>query len=242
MQIHQSETAAPRCALATLETNILRWKWHCAALRFVVALRRHDRALKYGFNPDQPRIPSGNPGGGQWTGGGAPSQTIRLAGEVPTGDSPEFPKERPPTSSLRSAALKVAARLLARFGGPIGTVIEAGSWAYRYSPFVQSYNDPPKTLEELQRSVSQPELGYDIHHVVERTQAGREGFTQEQIDNPNNLVRIPTMKHWEINAWYQTANPDFEGMTPREYLSGRSWSVRRAVGIDALKIHGVLKP
>jgi len=49
------------------------------------------------------------------------------------------------------------------------------------------------------------------------------------------------MKHWEINAWYQADNPDFGGLTPREYLSGRSWDVRREVGLEALRIHGVLK-
>lgn len=38
-------------------------------------LARHQEACrKAGFNPDQPRVPAGNPDGGQWTdsGGGAP--------------------------------------------------------------------------------------------------------------------------------------------------------------------------
>jgi hypothetical protein len=117
-----------------------------------------------------------------------------------------------------------------------------GSWAYKYSPLVQAYNDAPKSLKELQDAVSTPTLGYDIHHVVEQTQAERGGFTREQIDSSENLVRIPTMKHWEINAWYQTENQDFGRLTPREYLSGRSWDVRRAVGLEALRIHEVLSP
>jgi hypothetical protein len=49
------------------------------------------------------------------------------------------------------------------------------------------------------------------------------------------------MKHWEINAWYQKPNPGFGGMTPREYLSGRNWEVRRSVGLEALVNAGVLK-
>ena len=28
--------------------------------------------LKAGFNPDEPRVPAGNPDGGQWTGEGEP--------------------------------------------------------------------------------------------------------------------------------------------------------------------------
>lgn len=58
---------ARRHTAARTELGILRLKWLAAATRFKLALRRHDRALKYGFNPDQPRVPRGNPNGGQWT-------------------------------------------------------------------------------------------------------------------------------------------------------------------------------
>ena len=51
---------------AGAEGGILRLRWLAAATRFKLALRRHDRALKHGFNPDQPRVPRGNPDGGQW--------------------------------------------------------------------------------------------------------------------------------------------------------------------------------
>lgn len=82
------------------------------------------------YSPDQPRVPAGNPDGGQWTDGsnaivlpeivvtagdgadgigdgadGSTSDLVQLAGDIPTGDSPEIPKERPRTSSERSAAL-----------------------------------------------------------------------------------------------------------------------------------------
>jgi hypothetical protein len=54
-------------AVAGAEADILRLKWLAAAARFKLALRRHNCALKYGFNPEQPRVPRGNPDGGQWT-------------------------------------------------------------------------------------------------------------------------------------------------------------------------------
>jgi len=228
-------------AVAGIESGVLRLKWLAAATRVEIALRRHDWNLKYGFDPDQPRVPRGNPNGGEWTKDLSPD-LVRLAGEIPTNDAPELPKERPPTSRERSAALRAAAKLLRRLGGPVVTIVEVGSWAYKYSPIVAAYNDPPKTLDELQESVSTPALGYDIHHIVEQTQAERDGFSKEQIDSPENLARIPTMKHWEINAWYQTRNLEFGGETPREYLSGRSWEVRRAGGLEALRIHEALRP
>jgi hypothetical protein len=55
-------------AVRAIEGGLLRLKWLAAATRFELALLRHDRALKY--RPDQPRVPAGNPDGGQWTDGG----------------------------------------------------------------------------------------------------------------------------------------------------------------------------
>lgn len=111
-----------------------------------------------------------------------------------------------------------------------------------YSADVTAYNDPPKSLEELQQAASTPAPGYDIHHIVEQTQAEQDGFPREVIDDPNNLVRVPRLKHQEINAWYQTKNDDYGGLSPREYLQGRNWAARRAVGLEALKRSKVLEP
>ena len=62
------------------------------------------------------------------------------------------------------------------------------------------------------------------------------------IDGKENLVRIPTLKHREITAWYQTKHDAFGQVSPREYLRGKGWEERRRIGIDALIEHGVLKP
>ena len=77
---------------------------------------------------------------------------------------------------------------------------------------------------------------------MKETPAEQDGVPREVIDDPNNLARVPRLKHQEINGWYQTKNKDFDGLAPRDYLSGRSWEVRRCVGLEALRIQGVLKP
>lgn len=55
-------------ALRAIESGLLRLRWLAAATRFKLAMRRHDRALKYaqkaGFNPDQSRDDHG-----RWTDG-----------------------------------------------------------------------------------------------------------------------------------------------------------------------------
>ena len=52
-------------------------------------LARFALATKAGFKPDQPRVPAGNPDGGQWTGGGGGGGVSRAAAErKPGAESP----------------------------------------------------------------------------------------------------------------------------------------------------------
>lgn len=68
---------ADRRSVMSIESAILRSKWLAAATQFEIALRRYGQTLKYGYNPDQPRVPRGSPYGGQWTrlAGGGPPRT-----------------------------------------------------------------------------------------------------------------------------------------------------------------------
>jgi hypothetical protein len=102
--------------------------------------------------------------------------------------------------------------------------------------------DPPKTLEQLQDAVATPTLGYHIHHIVELESGLKDGFSKDLLNSPDNLVEIPEMKHREISNWYQTPNEKFDDVSPRDYLSGKSWEERWEVGIQALIYFRVLKP
>jgi hypothetical protein len=230
-------------SLRAMQAGLLELKLMRDIARLEIAIRRHGSALKAGYRPDQPRVPQGQREGGQWVDDGGSSGRIVLAGDIPTNDTPEIPKDRPPKSEDRSKAKKVVARWLDRVGASIDTALalgKAGAWLRTYSAEIESYRDPPKSLEELQQAVSTPRPGYDIHHIVERNQEGR--FSSEAIYGTENEVSIPRLKHQEINSWYQTKNPGFGGESPRDYLNGRSWDVQRAVGLEALKEKGVLKP
>lgn len=123
-----------------------------------------------------------------------------------------------------------------------GQVIEGPDWFSEYEPSVRAYLDPPRTLPELQQAVSAPQPGYDIHHIVERTSAEQDCFLPSMINAPENLVRVPRFKHWEITGWFMTKNDAYKGLSPRDYLRGKAWADRIGVGLNALIIHGVLKP
>jgi hypothetical protein len=68
------------------ELDASRARWHLAALRVELALKSFEQwRRKAGFNPDQPRVPAGNPGGGQWTSeGGESSSLAPVDNELPT--------------------------------------------------------------------------------------------------------------------------------------------------------------
>lgn len=54
-------------SLQAMQAGLLELKWLRDALRFDRAMRDHLFALKYGYNPNQPRVPKEEDGAGQWT-------------------------------------------------------------------------------------------------------------------------------------------------------------------------------
>ena len=217
--------------------------------------------LRRKYSPNQPRVPAGNPDGGQWTKegddagrrlvlsdanpdelvAGAQYAELKRPGIGHNNPPPDVPVRRPPTAKERH---KIA-REVARWPGSPEQFFRMGQWLRELAPSIRAYRDPPKTLEELQNAVTDTSTpGYDDHHNVERVARREEdrGFPAEWIDRSENIVRIPRFKHWEINSWYQRPNEQFNGLTPREYLRGKDWAERYQVGLDALIEHGVLKP
>ena len=60
----------PRSACDEATDALRALRWDLAMLRFTWAWERLERAQRKAYNPDQPRVPAGNPDGGQWTSGG----------------------------------------------------------------------------------------------------------------------------------------------------------------------------
>jgi hypothetical protein len=194
------------------------------------------------YSPYQPRMPAGNPAGGQWTSeGGEGSDTSQNTNPTLAGVRlPRIPQSKPPTPQEQNRI----ARELTRWGpGALASAIaEGASWLKEFGPVYYASFDPPKTLAELQSAVSDPRPGYDTHHIVERATAAEDGSENHLINAPENLVRIPRWKHWTLNSWYETPNEDTDRMTPRNYLRGKGLEERDRVGLKGLVAVGVLKP
>jgi hypothetical protein len=161
---------------------------------------------------------------------------VRLAG------MPKIPRQRPPNSRDRTAAAKAIANWAMEQGVAAADLVAKSSWFYPALPYISSYFDAPKSLGELQEDALTSKLGYDRHHIVEQSSAKADNYPRSRIDAPDNLVRVPRLKHWEINAWYQTPQKAYGGVSPREYLRGKDWDERRRIGLEALVKFGVLNP
>lgn len=96
-------------------------------------------------------------------------------------------------------------------------------------------------FEALPSDSERDQLRKQVHHFVEKGQAKADGIPESAWDAPENRVRIPTLKHWQITGWYMTKNPDYNFLSPRNYLKGKTWDEKLRVGHKALSRFGVLK-
>jgi hypothetical protein len=150
------------------------------------------------YDPNEPRVPAGNSKGGQWTTGGtqyaanvtpigsqSDSPGIGHNQEPPPEPPPKIPTQRPDTTKELNVFLKAAARWLSKaallgeaatygaFYGALATEMWLDPSA---KALIDSYQDPPKTLAELQQDALTPKPGYDIHHIGEQTAARNDGI------------------------------------------------------------------
>lgn len=81
---------------------------------------------------------------------------------------------------------------------------------------------------------------YDLLRLVEQ---GRQNdyLDQDQVQSPANVVRIPYYRHKDVQSYYQTPNPNLGGLTPRQYLRGKSYEEQFEFGLQALRDLGIMK-
>jgi hypothetical protein len=97
-----------RAMIAAVQLKLPPLDWHGA----VRILRTENALAKYDFNPDEPRLPAGQPGGGEWTTGGgssseaaeSPAPALRyLDGSLPSPRAPLVGGRWPaPTGAISS--------------------------------------------------------------------------------------------------------------------------------------------
>ncbi len=153
------------------------------------------RLVKANFDPNQPRVPKGEPDAGQWIDTGASDVPLPSSGASEPGpeaaseaggdDGPSIeytvriPAERPASARERNSIVRRSAEWLRQAGALGGAfardprakaffaALEATGWVIEYLAEIRSYLDAPKSLAELQDGVADRRPGYQIHHIVE---------------------------------------------------------------------------
>jgi hypothetical protein len=149
----------------------------------------------------------------------------------------------------------------------VRTIVEFRQLTIDVEAAFQFIKDEPRTLEQLQVSSGgyeefssydqfrkldpiQHELmkrfgpagdSYEYHHIV--AQGGENGkIPQQQLQNTDNIIRIPTLLHEAVTAeYYSRRAPDGSGMTLYEWLQTQPYEVQREWGLRILRDLHILK-
>ena len=177
-------------------------------------------------------MPAGSPDGG--VGGGSlglfqitPRDNtidgVQLAGDWrPDDGPPPLPPKRPETTEGRMKFVRQAVRWLRVVGrlSPAADIfigaLDQAEDLKRLTDMIKTANDPPATLD---------------HHIVGQFAQNRLQFGDQRIDSVENTVRIPKVRHLDINGWYSTPNAKYDGVSPRDYLRGKSWGEQMQIGL-----------
>jgi len=175
---------------------------------------------------------------------------------------PKLPTDRPPTPRELNArgrvmtnrlgpqvrgGIKSKAEALGEFAQESGAADWLGTQVGR---FLSQFDDP-KPLDDLiaaEKNDDPPrKFGYQTHHIVEVHRnsddplANSNNFTSDQLESDANKVRIPYYMHEKISSFYSTPSEQYAGLSPREYLRGKSWNEQYQFGLKAMRDAGALK-
>jgi hypothetical protein len=132
----------------------------------------------------------------------------------------------------------------------IGRVVDSTSWMKDQVPNIVAevdfYQGAPYDLQDLiddAKGPSQP--GWQDHHIVEQGPQNDDLSPEEKqlIDDPEDIVRVPRYTHQQLTNYYRNVddNPPCNGLTPRQYLRGKSFEDRYQFGLNVLRKMGIIK-
>lgn len=205
-----------------------------AAERFMAAARRLRRALKY--NPYwylQPRVPAGDPEGGQWVLGTGSSMGPVLQRLVPAAAA----KLREIAQLVRPYLLRSPRRWLSDDKFP--EVSQFDKQTERIGPpSWQRFGHPNirfRSERELREYLGPAGPGREWHHIVEKRLAENGRFPAEVIHSTDNIINLPVAVHRRINAIMSAKDEETGGVVRRRWMERFSYGEQYNMGLDLIK-------
>jgi hypothetical protein len=182
------------------EAGILRLKWLAAAARFKLALRRHNRALKYGFNSEQPRVPRGNPDGGQWT-------------RVAASNSPRTGSRGRYGANFPGATYHQQSRLDLEIARTENALRQIRRYDLTWKPSVQSLTEPGSIEGAIRNAEARAQ---QAESYLDQLRTGIGGNLGPPLEAPRAQSQRPISSTFDGGAWinaYRATNnmPDLFG-------------------------------
>jgi hypothetical protein len=82
--------------------------------------------------------------------------------------------------------------------------------------------------------------GYQYHHIVEQGGANANNFSAQELQNTDNIIRIPTLLHEAINSEYSTGSKMSPGSLRRQ-LETITFSRQFTAGLEIMQKLGIIK-
>jgi len=95
-------------------------------------------------------------------------------------------------------------------------------------------------LELLEKRFGGAGDGYQYHHIVTQGGANDGSIPAEQLQNTDNIVRIPTLLHEAVSGEYSRIKQGTD-LTVYEWLQTQPYNVQRAEGLKILRDLNILK-
>jgi hypothetical protein len=225
--------------VATLRANHAALRLELAAIRLCLALR---------YNPYwhlQPRVPAGNPDGGQWIESGpltaGPlSGGVQLAGPLPL--LAIIARAAPAAyRALRLVTRRIAPLLRRLPDDWSGDQPEEGAFdepSRRMGPPTPRRPEHEhvrfRTAEELRNYLGPAGPGRQWHHIVEARLAGRR-FPAELIHSTDNVVNLPIEMHRQVSARMSSKTELTGRKTMREWLESRPFEEQYEFGLRLIR-------
>ena len=105
-----------------------------------------------------------------------------------------------------------------------------------YDQFVKGELSP----DQLVKRFGGAGVGYQYHHIVTQGGANPDNLLPQQLQNTNNIIRLPTVLHEAVNDEYLKPSPD-PNMNLYQWLQTQPYEVQRETGLEILRELHILK-
>lgn len=82
--------------------------------------------------------------------------------------------------------------------------------------------------------------GYEYHHIVPQGGANAVNIPPEQLQNTDNIIRIPTLLHEAVNQAYAQTK-EGTNMTRYDWIQTQPYEVQREEGLKILRELHIIK-